>query len=96
MRHRKYGLRHGISRYPRATRQLDLPHLLGTDRHYTQGAVELENVGWDPAMRELSGTALGGLGTSWNMTVHDPTGDLTKLRFDFVTAERVEWPLPLE
>ena len=77
--------------------KLDVPPVLGTGRHYTQGSVELENVGWDPAMRALSGTALGGLGTSWNMTVHDdPTGELTKLRFDFVTAERVEWPLPFE
>ena len=54
--------------------QLPHPQVLGTDRHYTQGAVELENVRWDEAARTLSGTALGGRGTAWKMCVRVPAG----------------------
>ena len=50
------------------------PQVLGTDRHYTQGGVELEGVRWDDAARALSGAALGGRGTTWKMTVRVPPG----------------------
>ena len=50
------------------------PQLLGTDRHYTQGGIELENVRWDAAARTLSGTALGGRETSWNLAIYVPDG----------------------
>ena len=50
------------------------PQVLGTDRHYTQGAVELDGVRWDAARRTLSGVALGGRGTTWRMTVRVPQG----------------------
>ncbi len=51
-----------------------VPQLLGTDRHYSQGGVELENVRWDAASRLLSGTALGGRGTSWKLAIYVPGG----------------------
>lgn len=73
--------------------KLAVPQVLGTDRHYTQGAVELENVRWDAAARTLSGTALGGRGTAWNMIVHEPSGRLKRVRFEFPDRERVEWSL---
>ncbi len=50
----------------------DVPQLLGTDRHFTQGALELENVRWDEAGQTFSGTALGAPGMNWNLAVHVP------------------------
>ncbi|MFN7997579.1 MAG: glycoside hydrolase family 36 protein [Bryobacteraceae bacterium] len=54
--------------------KLGVPQVLGTDRHFTQGALELENVRWDAAARTLSGAALGTLSSSWKMSIHVPDG----------------------
>jgi hypothetical protein len=52
----------------------DVPQLLGTSRHFTQGAVELKDVRWDAQARRLSGRALGAPQTRWDMFVHVPAG----------------------
>jgi len=49
-----------------------VPQLIGTDRHYTQGALELENVRWDGATKVLSGTGLGAPGTAWRIAIYVP------------------------
>ncbi|MBM3889890.1 MAG: alpha-galactosidase [Verrucomicrobia bacterium] len=54
--------------------QQTVPQLLGTDRHFTQGALELENVRWDAAALKLSGTAIGPVGESWTLAIHVPAG----------------------
>lgn len=54
--------------------KLGVPQVLGTDRHYSQGGVELENVRWDSASRTFSGTALGGQGASWQLAIYVPSG----------------------
>src|SRR5207245_9343699 len=47
--------------------QHDMPQVVGTDRHYTQGAVELAQVQWDAAQRTLSGIGLGAPGMHWTL-----------------------------
>jgi hypothetical protein len=49
-----------------------VPQVLGTDRHFTRGGVELEGVGWDPRSMMLSGTALGAPGCPWSLAVYMP------------------------
>ena len=49
-----------------------VPQLIGTDRHYTQGALELDNVRWDGATKVLSGTGLGAPGTAWRIAIYVP------------------------
>ncbi len=51
-----------------------IPQVIGTDRHFTQGAVELEGVRWESISRTLSGTALGAPAMEWTMVVHVPEG----------------------
>jgi len=51
-----------------------VPQVIGTDRHYTQGAVELTRVRWDAAQGVLSGIGLGAPGLSWTLTIHVPEG----------------------
>jgi hypothetical protein len=51
-----------------------VPQLLSTDRHYTQGALELADVCWDAAQQTLSGTALGAPGLGWTLTIYVPEG----------------------
>jgi hypothetical protein len=51
-----------------------IPQLLGTDRHYTQGALELAQVHWDATQQTLSGVGLGAPGLSWTLTLHVPEG----------------------
>jgi hypothetical protein len=63
-----------------------VPQVLGTDRHYTQGAVELLQVGWDTTRGVLSGTGLGAPGLSWTMTIYVPTG----FAWDYHT--NTSWP----
>ncbi|HVU22745.1 MAG TPA: glycoside hydrolase family 36 protein [Opitutus sp.] len=48
------------------------PQALSTDRHVTQGAIELEDVKWDPAKQMLSGVSLGPRQSSHNVFVHVP------------------------
>jgi hypothetical protein len=54
--------------------QCGVPQVIGTDRHYTQGAVELAQVHWDAAQRTLSGIGLGAPGLSWGLTIYVPEG----------------------
>ena len=51
-----------------------VPQVLSTDRRYTQGAQELENVHWDAATRTLSGAGLGALGTTRRLAIYVPGG----------------------
>ncbi len=49
-----------------------VPQVLSTDRHVSQGAVELEDVQWDKAKRVLSGISTGPSPSSHNVLVHVP------------------------
>jgi hypothetical protein len=51
-----------------------VPQILSTDRHYTQGAVELQQVHWEAAHSTLSGMALGAPGLRWTLTIYVPEG----------------------
>jgi hypothetical protein len=48
------------------------PRVMSTDRHFTQGAVELKNVNWDTSSNILSGTSVGAAGTAHNISVYVP------------------------
>lgn len=50
----------------------DHPQVLGTDRHVSQGAHELEAVTWKGSV--LSGRFRGGPGENWKLFVHVPAG----------------------
>lgn len=50
----------------------DVPHVLSTDRHVLQGALELEGVRWDAANRTLAGVSLGPEGTAHHVMVYVP------------------------
>jgi len=50
--------------------QLSIPQVLGTDRHITAGAVELDEVKWNPETNTLSGIAVGGPSMNWTLAVH--------------------------
>jgi hypothetical protein len=54
--------------------QRGIPQVIGTDRHYTQGAVELAQVQWDAAQRTLSGLGLGAPGMHWTLAISVPEG----------------------
>ena len=54
--------------------QRGVPQVVGTDRHYTHGAVELAQVRWDTAQRTLSGIGLGAPGLSWTIAIYVPEG----------------------
>lgn len=45
------------------------PHVISTDRHVSQGGVELEDVMWDAATKTLRGVSLGATGTDHNVFV---------------------------
>jgi hypothetical protein len=51
-----------------------MPQVVGTDRHYTQGAIELTQVQWDSAQRTLSGIGLGAPGMHWTLSIYVPEG----------------------
>jgi alpha-galactosidase len=51
-----------------------VPQVISTDRHFTQGGVELRAVEWSADSNTLSGTSLGGSGTAHNVIVHVPPG----------------------
>lgn len=53
-------------------RDRGLPQVVGTDRHFTQGGVELREVEWRADTRTLAGTSLGGRGVAHNVYVHVP------------------------
>lgn len=50
------------------------PQVLGTDRHFTQGGIELTQVKWDNGTRVLAGTALGKPGMTWSLAIYAPEG----------------------
>ncbi|HWQ93386.1 MAG TPA: hypothetical protein VN673_17075, partial [Clostridia bacterium] len=52
--------------------RLNRPQLLATDRHISQGGIELESVTWDPANSELRGVSLGAPGTDHHLFIHLP------------------------
>src|SRR5262249_25118926 len=45
---------------------------ISTDRHVSQGAVEIEDVQWDEVTRTLSGTSIGPLHTAHNVSIYIP------------------------
>jgi hypothetical protein len=51
-----------------------IPQVVGTDRHYTQGAVELTQVQWNATQHTLSGLGLGAPGMRWTLTIAVPEG----------------------
>jgi hypothetical protein len=51
-----------------------VPQILGTDRHITQGGVELQQVGWTAETLTLAGKALGAAGMKWRMMIYVPEG----------------------
>lgn len=53
-------------------RDRGVPQVLSTNRHFTQGAIELRDVAWNPADNTLSGTSLAGKGTHHNLLIHVP------------------------
>ena len=55
-------------------RKTGKPQVISTDRHVTQGAIELENVRFDDASNVLSGTALGAPPMSWRLAIYCPNG----------------------
>jgi alpha-galactosidase len=48
------------------------PQLISTDRHVTQGGVEIEKVEWNAASGVLSGVSLGPAGTEHNVYIYLP------------------------
>ncbi len=56
------------------------PQIIGTDRHILQGAVELENIAWDPEKKQISGKLLGGRDHIFNLIIYLPDG------FEFAKA----------
>ena len=51
---------------------LDRPQVIGTDRHFTSGGVEFDEITWDEATNCLSGIALGVPNLHWNIFVFVP------------------------
>jgi len=49
-----------------------VPQLISTDRHITQGGVELESLDWDAATATLGGVSLGPAGTAHNVYLYLP------------------------
>jgi alpha-galactosidase len=49
-----------------------VPQFLSTDRHITQGGVELENVSWNKDSKVLSGVSTGAPSSSYNLFVYLP------------------------
>ena len=54
--------------------RISRPQVVGADRHFTQGAVELADVQWDEKQNRLSGTAIGSAGMEWTLAIHVPAG----------------------
>jgi len=51
-----------------------VPQIVGTDRHFTQGGIELAEVRWDAGTNTLTGTALGKPGMTWRLFAYLPPG----------------------
>jgi hypothetical protein len=50
----------------------ELPQFLSTDRHVLQGAIELENLNWNPETKTLSGTSLGPVLSKHHLMIYLP------------------------
>ncbi len=48
------------------------PHVIATDRHVLQGALELEHVAWDAATKTIEGVSLGPSGSAHNVAIYLP------------------------
>ncbi len=59
-----------LSVHPRTA----VPRAISTDRHFTQGAVELSSVSWDDASNTLRGTSLGPRGSAHDVSLYVPHG----------------------
>ncbi len=83
-------------------RDLGRPQVLGTNRHLSQGAYELENVRWQRG--KLSGRLMRGPGQAWSIYIRVPSGWQTRqvsapheqfgevLRITFpISGEPVDW-----
>ncbi|MFW6218163.1 MAG: hypothetical protein ACOC4K_04120 [Verrucomicrobiota bacterium] len=53
---------------------LDRPQVVSTSRHITQGAVELEDLAWDPSSRTLAGTSELVADDPYEIRLHVPSG----------------------
>ena len=53
---------------------LDRPQLLGTERHISQGAFDIDAMKWDAAKNNLSGTYRIGPGQKWSLSIYVPKG----------------------
>jgi hypothetical protein len=51
-----------------------VPQVVSTDRHFTQGGVELRDVEWSGDSNTLSGISLGGTGTQHTVMIRIPVG----------------------
>ena len=49
-----------------------VPQLISTDRHVTQGGVELESLQWNVSLNTLSGVSLGPIGSEHNVYLYLP------------------------
>jgi hypothetical protein len=52
--------------------QTAVPCVISTDRHFTQGAVELADVRWDASSTILSGVSLGPISSAHSVTIYVP------------------------
>ncbi len=52
--------------------QCGTPHVISTDRHFSQGGVELESVAWNASTRTLKGVSLGPPESSHSVFVYLP------------------------
>jgi hypothetical protein len=50
----------------------ETPRVASTDRHFTQGAIELKSVAWDEASNTLSGTSTGEASITNTLSVYVP------------------------
>ena len=50
----------------------EVPFVLSTDRHFTQGAVELNDAAWDASTNTLRGISKGPASSAHNVTVYVP------------------------
>jgi len=48
------------------------PQFLSTDRHITQGGIEIESIKWDETSKTLTGISVGSLNTSHNVSIYVP------------------------
>ena len=82
---------------------LGRPQFVGTSRHLTQGAVDVEALRWDEASLSLAGTSQVVGGDAYRVRIHVPEGyraatkgieqrgSLAELRIERKTNTRVRW-----